>query len=87
MTVGSTSAFEMCLRTFCERGDYFIADDYAFCSAIETGRGLGNHAVGIKMDSVGMLPSHLDEVLTSWDEKQRKARKPFLLYLVPYVSS
>ncbi|KAK6537910.1 Aromatic/aminoadipate aminotransferase 1 [Orbilia ellipsospora] len=81
MTVGSTSAFEMCLRSFCNRGDYFIADEYAFCSAVEAGRGLGNDAVGIRMDSEGMIPSHLDEVLSKWDEK--KAAKPFLMYLVP----
>ncbi|KAK6516617.1 Aromatic/aminoadipate aminotransferase 1 [Arthrobotrys conoides] len=83
MTVGSTSAFEMCLRSFCNRGDYFIADEYAFCSAIEAGRGLGIEAVGIHMDSEGMIPSHLDEVLSKWDEKARKAPKPFLIYLVP----
>ncbi|KAK6509337.1 Aromatic/aminoadipate aminotransferase 1 [Arthrobotrys musiformis] len=83
MTVGSTSAFEMCLRSFCNRGDYFIADEYAFCSAIEAGRGLGIEAVGIHMDSEGMIPSHLDEVLSKWDEKERKAPKPFLIYLVP----
>ncbi|KAK6363108.1 Aromatic/aminoadipate aminotransferase 1 [Orbilia blumenaviensis] len=83
MTVGSTSAFEMCLRSFCNRGDYFIADEYAFCSAIEAGRGLGIEAVGIHMDSEGMIPSHLDEVLSNWDEKARKAPKPFLIYLVP----
>ncbi|EWC45534.1 hypothetical protein DRE_05392 [Drechslerella stenobrocha 248] len=83
MTVGSTSAFEMCLRSFCNRGDYFIADEYAFCSAVEAGRGLGINAVGIRMDSEGMIPSHLDEVLTNWDEKAREAKKPFLIYLVP----
>ncbi|KAF3907096.1 hypothetical protein ABW21_db0202306 [Orbilia brochopaga] len=83
MTVGSTSAFEMCLRSFCNRGDYFIADEYAFCSAIEAGNGLGIKAVGIRMDSEGMIPSHLDEVLSNWDEKARNAAKPFLIYLVP----
>lgn len=83
MTVGSTSAFEMSLRTFCNRGDYFIADEYAFCSAIETGKGLGISAVGIHMDSEGMLPGHLDEVLSNWDEAARKGPKPFLIYLVP----
>ncbi|KAF3934267.1 hypothetical protein ABW19_dt0201695 [Dactylella cylindrospora] len=83
MSVGSTSAFEMCIRTFCNRGDYLISDEYAFCSAVETAKGLGVDAVGIKMDSEGMIPSHLDEVLSNWDEKARNSPKPFLIYLVP----
>ena len=68
---------------FTERGDYVLAEEYTFSSAIETGAPLGVKAVGIKMDAEGLIPESMDEILSSWDVKARGARKPFLLYTVP----
>jgi aromatic amino acid aminotransferase I len=50
---------------------------------LETALPLGVKALSIHMDDQGLIPEHLDNVLSSWDEKERKARKPFLLYMVP----
>lgn len=73
----------MLYRMFLERGDYVISEYYTFATAVETAIPLGCKMVGVKMDTEGLLPESLDELLINWDEKARGARKPFLLYTVP----
>ncbi|KAI9730605.1 MAG: Aromatic/aminoadipate aminotransferase 1 [Claussenomyces sp. TS43310] len=83
LTVGSTSALEQALRIFTERGDYMMSEEYTFATAVETAAPLGVRCIGIKMDSQGLQPENMDEILSNWDVKARGARKPFLLYTVP----
>ncbi|KIX01807.1 uncharacterized protein Z518_09534 [Rhinocladiella mackenziei CBS 650.93] len=83
LSTGSTSALEISLRMFAERGHYVITEEYTFSSAIETVTPLGCKMLGIKMDADGMLPDDLDRVLSTWDESARRAPKPFLVYTVP----
>ncbi|KAK2757063.1 Aromatic/aminoadipate aminotransferase 1 [Arachnomyces sp. PD_36] len=83
LTGGSTSAWDMALRLFCERGDYIITDLYTFSTALETALPMGVKSVGIKMDDEGLLPAELDNTLSNWDTTARGARKPHLLYMVP----
>ncbi|KAJ5139922.1 hypothetical protein N7448_003330 [Penicillium atrosanguineum] len=83
MTVGSTSAWDSTLRMFCEKGDYIIVEKYTFASALETAWSLGINALPVGMDAQGLIPDALDKELSSWEESKRKARKPFLLYMVP----
>ncbi|KAL8894740.1 MAG: hypothetical protein Q9192_004083 [Flavoplaca navasiana] len=84
LNVGSTAAFEMALRTFCTRGDYLMTEEYSFCTALETASPLGVKCLGIKMDKDGLLPAHMDSLLSNWSPSERGgARKPFLLYTVP----
>ncbi|KAL8846339.1 MAG: hypothetical protein Q9221_008579 [Calogaya cf. arnoldii] len=83
LNVGSTAAFEMALRTLCSRGDYMMTEEYSFCTALETASPLGIKCLGLKMDEEGLLPSHMDDLLTNWSPSERGAKKPFLLYTVP----
>ncbi|EEH34697.1 aromatic amino acid aminotransferase [Paracoccidioides lutzii Pb01] len=83
LTAGSTSSWDMALRMFCERGDYILAEEYTFATALEAASALGVRAAAVKMDDQGMLPESLDEVMTNWDAAARGARKPHLLYIVP----
>lgn len=83
MSVGSTSALDMALRLFCERGDFILSEEYTFATAVETAAPMGVRVVGVKMDAEGLLATSLDEILSSWDEHARGARKPFVLYTVP----
>lgn len=84
VTVGSTSAFDMALRMFCQRGDYIISEEYTFSAAVETALPMGVKVEGVKMDEQGLLPEDLDHMLQIWDPAKRDgARKPFLLYTVP----
>lgn len=83
LSVGSTSALEQTYRIFCERGDFVLSEEYTFASAVETAAPLGIKFLGVKMDSEGLLPESMDEILSNWDVKERDARKPRLLYTVP----
>jgi aromatic amino acid aminotransferase I / 2-aminoadipate transaminase len=84
MSVGSTSALDMVLRMFTQRGDIVLSEEYTFATAIDTMAPLGVKAVGIKMDEEGLLPDSMDEILTNWDPLMHEgARKPRLLYTVP----
>ncbi|EHL03659.1 putative Aromatic amino acid aminotransferase C56E4.03 [Glarea lozoyensis 74030] len=83
LSVGSTSSLEQAYRIFCERGDYVISEEYTFASAVETALPLGIKFVGVQVDSEGLLPNLIDEILTNWDATARKARKPRVLYTVP----
>ncbi|KAL9943809.1 hypothetical protein D7B24_003906 [Verticillium nonalfalfae] len=84
-TVGSTGALEQALRMLCDRdrGDSVLTEEYSFSTALETIGPLGIKTFGVKMDAEGLLPESMDELLTSWDEKARGARKPHVLYTVP----
>jgi aromatic amino acid aminotransferase I len=83
LTVGSTSALDQAFRMLCERGDYILAEQYTFSSAVETALPMGVKFLGIKMDDQGMIPEVLDEILSNWDFNVQGARKPFVLYTVP----
>jgi len=83
LTVGSTNALEQAYRMFTERGDYILAEEYTFASAVETALPLGCKFLGIKMDSEGLVPEDMDNILSNWDVEARGARKPHLLYTVP----
>lgn len=84
-TVGSTAALEQAIRLLCDRsrGDSILTEDYSFSSALETIIPQGIKPFGVKMDDEGLLPESMDEILSSWDEQSRGARKPHVLYTVP----
>ncbi|TGZ85070.1 aromatic amino acid aminotransferas-like protein [Ascodesmis nigricans] len=83
LTPGSTCATEHLYRMFLEKGDYVISEEFTFATAVETSGPLGCRFIGVRMDDEGMIPSALDELLTTWDPISRGARKPFLVYTVP----
>lgn len=83
LSVGSTSALEQAYRMFCERGDYVLAEEYTFSSAVETAHPLGVTFLSVKMDGEGLLAEDMDAILSNWDATERKARKPRLLYTIP----
>ncbi|KAI9662374.1 MAG: Aromatic/aminoadipate aminotransferase 1 [Bathelium mastoideum] len=82
-TIGSTSALDMALRMLTTCGDAMLTEEYTFATAVETAVPIGVKVFGVPMDEQGLLATGLDEVLSSWDEAARGAKKPFLLYTVP----
>lgn len=84
-TIGSTGALELSIRMFCdrERGDSILTEEYSYATALETLAPLGIKAFGVKMDDEGLLPESMDDLLSTWDERSRGARKPHILYTVP----
>ncbi|KAG5777809.1 hypothetical protein H9Q73_008517 [Fusarium xylarioides] len=85
LTVGSTGALEQTVRMLCDRfrNDSILTEEYTFATAMETFVPQGIKTFGVKMDEEGLMPSHMDHVLATWDEGARGARKPHLLYTVP----
>ena len=84
MTVGSTSGLDMAYRMFTTRGDYILTESYTYCSAVESATPLGVKCIGLPMDSEGLLPPSLEDVLTNWDPSaHNNASKPWLLYTIP----
>ncbi|KAJ5614435.1 aromatic aminotransferase Aro8 [Penicillium herquei] len=83
LTAGTTSALDSVFRTFCNRGDYIITEGYTYSAALEAARPFGIHSIGVQMDEQGMVPAHLDHLLSDWDVSKRGASKPFLLYIIP----
>ncbi|KAH8891239.1 PLP-dependent transferase [Thozetella sp. PMI_491] len=81
MTCGTTSALELVFRTFCNRGDFILCEEYTYSGAVEAITPLGVGIQGIKMDKDGLLPEDLDQVLSNWDLS--RSPKPFLLYTIP----
>lgn len=83
MTAGSTSALDIALRMFCQRGDCVLTEEYSFSSAIETMLPMGITPVGVAIDDLGMKADSLDQILTGWNESEKGAPKPFVVYFVP----
>ncbi|KAF2204481.1 aromatic amino acid aminotransferase 1 [Delitschia confertaspora ATCC 74209] len=83
MSIGSTSALDMAFRMLTRPGDVILSEEYTFSAAVETARPMGVRVAGVSVDEEGLLPSSLNDILSTWDEKIRGARKPFLLYTVP----
>ncbi|KAJ3485106.1 hypothetical protein NLG97_g6890 [Lecanicillium saksenae] len=84
-TIGSTGALEQAVRMFCDknRRDSIITEEFSFSSAMETIEPLGVRTFGTPIDSEGIVPEAMDEVLSNWDESARGSRKPHVLYTVP----
>ncbi|KAI4907392.1 hypothetical protein J4E90_009421 [Alternaria incomplexa] len=83
MTIGSTSATDMCLRMFTRPGDMILSEEYTFSAFVETARPMGVRVCGVPIDNEGLLPDEMDSLLTNWDQTARGARKPHILYTVP----
>ncbi|KAH0541697.1 hypothetical protein FGG08_003860 [Glutinoglossum americanum] len=83
LTGGNTSALDLAFRTFTERGDYILVEEYTYPTAFETSSPLGIKFAGIRMDPEGPLPSSMSKILEDWDENARGGKKPHILYTIP----
>jgi aromatic amino acid aminotransferase I len=81
LTCGTSSALEILLRVFCDRGDWVIAERYTYTAAKDVIKAHGLQILGISMDEFGLVPDELDQKLNDWNELLGK--KPFLLYTIP----
>ncbi|CDF90832.1 probable Aromatic/aminoadipate aminotransferase 1 [Zygosaccharomyces bailii ISA1307] len=79
-STGNTNAWESTLRIFCNRGDVILAEEYSFSSSLAAAEAQGVITVPVPVDSFGIVPEKLEELLDSWTEG---APKPKLLYTIP----
>ena len=84
MSIGTTSAVEMCLRMFFRPNMYILSEEYTFGTTVEAAKALGIRTYPVAVDEEGLLPSSLDHVLATWDPAAHDgAERPFILYTVP----
>ncbi|TVY23378.1 Aminotransferase [Lachnellula hyalina] len=81
LSCGSTSALEVALRIFCNRGDSILTESYTYPGAVAVAHLLGVHTIGIEMDAFGLMPDSLERTLRTWDES--RGPRPTVLYTIP----
>lgn len=81
LTCGTTSAIDVALRMFCNRGDWVLVEEYTYSGTIAAVKAQGLNVLGVKMDGRGLVPEDLDVKLRAWDPS--KGKKPFVLYTIP----
>lgn len=81
LTCGTTSAINIALQMFCNRGDWILVEEHTYSGTIDAAKAQGLNVFGVKMDEFGLSPEDLNLKLSTWDET--KGRKPFVLYMVP----
>lgn len=81
LTCGSTSAIDIALRMFCNRGDWILTESLTYPGTLMASRAQGLRTQGIEMDEDGLVPEDLDAKLRCWDTL--RGRKPFVLYTIP----
>jgi aromatic amino acid aminotransferase I len=77
-TIGNTQAWDAILRTFCNKGDTILVEEYTFPSALETANALSVTQFPVPMDETGIIPEKLEHIMDNWVGK-----KPKLLYTIP----
>lgn len=74
---GNSQSFDSAIRTFCNRGDYVLIEEYSFPSSVGNLEATGVKSVPIPMDDHGIIPEKLEEILNDLKIK------PKFLYTVP----
>ncbi|KAJ5506751.1 Pyridoxal phosphate-dependent transferase major region subdomain 1 [Penicillium expansum] len=83
LSCGSTAAFEVAFRIFCDRGDTLLTEEYTYPGALEAAALIGIKSRGIPMDAQGPIPEELERVLSTWDDLSSQSPKPKAFYTVP----
>ncbi|CAN6657957.1 aromatic/aminoadipate aminotransferase 1 [Trichomonascus vanleenenianus] len=78
VTVGNTQGWDATLRTFTNRGDTILTEEFTFSSSVEAAHSLGLKVVPVKMDLNGVIPEAFAEQLDSW-----VGPKPKIFYSIP----
>ncbi|THX03516.1 hypothetical protein D6D13_07666 [Aureobasidium pullulans] len=80
LTVGSTSALDLAIRTLSEPRDGVLVEEYTYSGMIEFLQPLNRKIVAVPMNQGGSCPDALDTLLMHWDTT---LPKPRLLYTIP----
>lgn len=78
ITAGNTHGWDSTIRTFTNRGDTILAEQFTFSSASECARANGLNIVPVEVDLEGIVPEALEKQLANWT-----GPLPKLLYSIP----
>ncbi|ORX39954.1 pyridoxal phosphate-dependent transferase [Kockovaella imperatae] len=86
-TAGNTDGVDAVLRTCMDKGDHVLVEEFAYPGTLSHCESLGLPAIGVPMDSDGIVPSALEDMMSRWDENERGGKRPKFLLVVPTCSN
>ena len=60
-----------------------LLEAYAYPGTLAALAPLQINTIGVAMDSEGLIPSAMDDVLSQWDERARGTKRPRVVLIVP----
>lgn len=84
LSLGNADAITKLYRLFGEPGDTFLVEEFSFCGLTNAPIAQGVRWQPVKIDNMGIIPSDMETVLSTWDEAVR-GRRPHFLYTIPCV--
>ncbi|KAF9451689.1 PLP-dependent transferase [Macrolepiota fuliginosa MF-IS2] len=80
---GNTDGWMKAVMTLCDPGDVILTCEWTYPSAVATAHPLGIKPIPVPIDGEGMRSDALFEILSTWDEVERGAKRPRVMYTVP----
>ncbi|EAL71441.1 hypothetical protein DDB_G0272014 [Dictyostelium discoideum AX4] len=84
MTPGSQHALDCLVKAFFNRGDTLIVERYTYGGMFAVTQPSGINFAACEMDSKGMIPSELDNLLSNWESTHPDLKFPKLIYMIPH---
>lgn len=70
-TGGNTDASTKVFKALLDNTDTLLVEDFEFAPPMSSARALGAGIKGVQIDTLGIVPDKLDELLTNWDTSLR----------------
>ncbi|KAL1743962.1 pyridoxal phosphate-dependent transferase [Schizophyllum fasciatum] len=80
---GNTDAWNKVVSLFVEYGDTILVEGQTYPSSQTVWIPMGCTGAPVTLDSDGIVPEALEDLLSTWDVKNPGRRKPRLLYCIP----
>ncbi|KAF9782205.1 PLP-dependent transferase [Thelephora terrestris] len=80
---GNTDGWSRIVTTFTNHGDWILAEEWTYPSALSTVQPWGIKAAPVTVDGEGLSAVDLRKILAGWDEAERGGKRPHVLYTIP----
>lgn len=82
LSLGNSDSISKCFRLFGSPGDTFLAEEFSFPGMTNVPLACGIKWAPVRMDSEGIIPEKLEELLATWNEAEQ-GKRPHVLYTIP----
>jgi kynurenine/2-aminoadipate aminotransferase len=84
VTTGSADALSKAFDALLDEDDALLVESPTYSGSLAYLQPIGCQLVGVRCDADGLDPSHLEEILSGWDEGSNEGRRrPRVLYTIP----
>ncbi|EKM59753.1 uncharacterized protein PHACADRAFT_250454 [Phanerochaete carnosa HHB-10118-sp] len=80
---GNTDGWARAVLTLCNPGEMYITEEWSYPSAMFASQPYNVRPTPIAMDAEGMRADDLYKTLDEWNEEERGAKRPHVMYTVP----